>query len=577
MNSSNKFKSLFTYLLLSGLLASHPVFADWLGTLKSATEVIKQTGVLDKLSEPANKPAEAAGGVLEKIQAGSVNQIASQTDLPLGLTEYPRSVLHQRIDNPFDQLMIPISPPKRITSDKWVPRYSVPVEGQVTMLQFTHEANDSPLLIQKHYESWLAGQGFERLLVCQAPCKQADVVYWLPYIDQARRMEWHMFPKDATYIAAYKDNAMALVSVGQLGNKTHGSFVKVVEGRVTDNSQWKMLTTQVAPLPEVASSQAAVNNGSANTRTAQRPAYVNKPLPEPMKVNERALIEVPKDGKAPVGIQDVAFDQSMAQALHQQTNISTPGLGALFITKEGQCEACTKQSQLFERSAKKYAGKVSFLRTTAPAEPRVVFGDVVQYVAFPSMVLYKDGKYINNPYWANNDGDLDDVIKADALNIEEGNAEAIRWNTAIKLREKRGIPVREVPVKPVSVSLPKTTTAPSKMLFSSLNANSTNQLLHLAEGSEGILVVHASSNHAGCSWCIKSNPVFETLAKKYAGRATFMMATAAGNWTESFASDFAIAYGLYAVPTTFVFKDGQLIKRLDGYKRLEDMEDALMH
>ena len=151
------------------------------------------------------------------------------------------------------------------------------------------------------------------------------------------------------------------------------------------------------------------------------------------------------------------------------------------------------------------------------------------------------------------------------------------WNNAIKLREKRGNPVRQIPVKPVSLNLPANGSTPTTMLHASLNANRPDELLNWAEGSEGIFVVHASSNDYACSFCRKSDPVYKELAKKYSGRASFMRATAADLWKDSFSSDFALAYQLRTLPATFVFKDGQLIRRLDGYYSLEKMDAALMH
>lgn len=587
------------YLIVLSIIYSTVAYADLFDNLKNAVEIIKQTGVLDKIgtnpqdkNSTGNENNNSTSTENKKTTNSDETSIASPTadtnsntnntvrssDLPLGLNEYPQSELLNRVDNPYEELIIPISPPRRINSDKWIPRYTVPVEGKVTMLLYKHEANDSPLLIQKHYESWLASNGFDRLLVCKAPCKDADTVYWLPYIDQASRFDFSYLPRNATYIAAYKENAMALVSVGQSGSKTHASFVKLVEGKVLDNTNWVMLKTSPQPLPEVAPSAPAartVANTPTKIFTNLENRYVNKPLPKRLELTENKITQIPTTKNAPIGIQEIPFDTNLVETFRLDKPIPTLGLVAMLFTKTGDCKECKREEIAFEKSAKKYAGNLNFLRAVAPDHPRVVFGDAVQYIAFPSMILYQDGKRFASSFTIKDSGDLDVVIKKHHENNDENNAKKIRWNNAITMREKRGIPGRGLPLKPVPLNLPTKGTATTEMLHASLNANRPEEVLNWAEGSEGILVMHATGD-ISCTYCKKSNPVFTDLAKKYSGRATFMMVQSAFGWQESFASDFARAYELSALPTTYVFKDGVLIRRLNGYYPLEKMDAELM-
>lgn len=576
-------KNISIISLFLGLLAAQSADADLFETLKNAAEIIKQTGVLDKSGVSAPKATDTGTETVNngtKSDANKSKQILNvNSDLPLGLTEYPQAELLHRIDNPFDQLTIPISPPRRLNADKWEPRYTVPVEGKVTMLQFMHQSNDSPLLIQKHYESWLANNGFERMLVCKAPCKNADRVYWVPLIDPAKRMDYYTFPNNATYIAAYKENAMALVSIGQQGNDGYSSFVKLVEGKVIDNTNWKLLTNVVAPLSEVEPSKPANNTNSTNNNNiaiASIP-YVNKPLPAPVPVLKKLEFAIPKTKDTPIGVQTIPFDTALVNALQNDNNTLVPsGLVALLITKD-DCKDCLTEYLKFENSAKKYAGNMRFLSANGPENPLVNFGDAVKYFSFPELKLFKDGQYIASSYGYRESGDIDAFIKSYNKTMDDNNVESNRWNTAIKLRAKRGILSREVPVRQVPFRLVSSDNIPRKMLRASLNANRPEEVLNLVEGSEGVLVLHASSTLTGCSYCDNSNPNFEALASKYAGKATFMQAEAAGSWTGSFSSDFARAYQMSGIPATFVFKDGKLIRRINGFLPLDKMEDALMH
>ena len=70
--------------------------------------------------------------------------------LPFDLQLYPNAKKYNRINNPFDQVQIPVSMPLK-TSDGYVAAYRVPMEGKVTMLQFLHSKDDSPLLIRQYY------------------------------------------------------------------------------------------------------------------------------------------------------------------------------------------------------------------------------------------------------------------------------------------------------------------------------------------------------------------------------------------------------------------------------------------
>ena len=71
------------------------------------------------------------------------------------------------------------------------------------------------------------------------------------------------------------------------GQLTYSSLVKVLEGRVTDNSAWKKLMTPRTVLPVVAPSQPAPNGSDS--------------------------ILVPPAGNAPMGIKDVVHNNLLKE------------------------------------------------------------------------------------------------------------------------------------------------------------------------------------------------------------------------------------------------------------------------
>ena len=353
-------KKLQKIAAISCLMASITAHADWLGTLKDAADMVKSTGVISPSGEskaPANKSS-----------TGSTVKSNGNVGFPMGLQAYPDAELKARYDNPFAQVDIPISPPRRTSNDNTV-EYKVPVEGKITMLQFNHPRGSSPLLIQKHYESWLAANGFERMLICASPCKEASGIFWLPHVNTDNQLDYGYLPEAPTYVAGYKDNAMVIFGVGLTpgdGQKTYSSLVKVVEGRVIDNSAWKKLMTPHTPLPVVDPSQPAPN-GSAS-------------------------IVVPPAGSAPAGIKDIAPNSLLKEVQ------ASKGLVVVQLSSyDANCGFCVRGNPHFDAFAKKYAGRLTFWRATAQPWLSVTDNDFVRtlHVAgVPATFLFQDGQLV---------------------------------------------------------------------------------------------------------------------------------------------------------------------------------------
>lgn len=145
------------------------------------------------------------------------------------LRPYPRAQELGRYDNPLEAGALPISPPER-TQGKNESRWRLPYEGRVAMQQFKHPADDSPLLIARHYAGQLREQGFELVTICEIPCAmRADSpdasVYWFHELDLAKKLQYNFFGDRGMYLIAHRADAVTAVRVGA----SHGGYASVVK------------------------------------------------------------------------------------------------------------------------------------------------------------------------------------------------------------------------------------------------------------------------------------------------------------------------------------------------------------
>lgn len=497
MRTKNKLLVIF---LLSSAFISLSSHADLLDSLKNATDLVKKTGILDKVS-PQN------AGVLPNTGSTKQNNSGASTlndELPMGLTIYPNAELVWRVDNPFDQVNMPISVPRSIPPAKTTVTY-VPTQGKVTMLSFLHQDSDSPLLIQKHYESWLASNGFERMMVCQAPCHAAaESTDWINFIDPLQKMDSNYVPKKATVIAAYKDNAMALVMVGQY-LFAYSSFVKVVDGQVLDNSNWKKLMKPSQPLPVVEPSKyapAAQANTAANV-------YAQQVLPNDLLTNVES-------SRGPVLVHLSSSDKS--------------------------CSFCVKANPNFNAIAKRYKGKdIQFWQSGAQVWRESLSNDFAkkyQIGGVPTTLLFQDGQLIEQV--------------SGLASAEELENKLIVATNALGKTEKPRPTVTPTPKEP-------NLAAQDNDGVSSVQAISGNEALSHIRSSKGVIFVQVSSYDKRCKACTSAMASFDELADRYAGKGEFLQITTQP-WSDAIKNDFARAYNLSAAPATMVFKDGQLAR-----------------
>jgi thioredoxin 1 len=72
-----------------------------------------------------------------------------------------------------------------------------------------------------------------------------------------------------------------------------------------------------------------------------------------------------------------------------------------------------------------------------------------------------------------------------------------------------------------------------------------------------------------CGPCLATAPILEEVAKEYAGKIDFAKVDVDAN------SPLAVKYGIASIPTMIVFKDGQPVRQVIGYKSKKELQKIL--
>jgi len=72
-----------------------------------------------------------------------------------------------------------------------------------------------------------------------------------------------------------------------------------------------------------------------------------------------------------------------------------------------------------------------------------------------------------------------------------------------------------------------------------------------------------------CGPCIAAAPVLEELSKEYAGKVSFAKVDVDEN------GSLAVKYGVAAIPTMLIFKDGQPVEQVTGYKSKKELKKTI--
>lgn len=342
-------KALFTCMLAAACHAQAAGFADLLKGVADLQRTVQQ--------------GQAAVGA-NTTSATAV--FGSKRNEPDWLPAYPRAQLRKEFVNPFDTVVMPLTQPALSATTT---RYAVPMEGKVTMLQYSHEVDDSPLLIQRHYDALLAQQGFERAMACSSPCPvQSAPVYWMKMLDPNIKADSNYFPDAPVVLIGYKANAMVFVAIGKNVNVPYTTFVKLVEGNITNRADldaWLATFKAVAP-----------------------------PAPK-----TAALVAPPP--VAPIaGIPTVMSDVVENIAPARLQNAVTQTKGRLFVmlsSKEAKCPFCVRANPVFATLANKRADTGRFVMVTWEPWPKAFEHEFVKAKGIgglPAYLAFMDGAYV---------------------------------------------------------------------------------------------------------------------------------------------------------------------------------------
>jgi thioredoxin 1 len=72
-----------------------------------------------------------------------------------------------------------------------------------------------------------------------------------------------------------------------------------------------------------------------------------------------------------------------------------------------------------------------------------------------------------------------------------------------------------------------------------------------------------------CTPCLATAPILEEVAKEYAGKIDFAKVDVDAN------SPLAVKYGIASIPTMIVFKGGQPVKQVIGYRSKKELQKIL--
>jgi thiol-disulfide isomerase/thioredoxin len=316
------------------------------------------------------------------------------------LQDYPRSKLAKTFYNPFDRAVIPLSTPKAGATST---RYQVPIEGKVTMRQYFHEADDSPLLIMRYYDAALAQQGFERVILCNnAPCvPSSGGAYYLKMLDPSRSMDSNYFPGDPLVMIAYKADAIAFVAVGRNVNHPITSFIKLVEGNITDRpalDKWQAsLHPSLPPAPVV----------PAQVVTPAKPYY-------PPAVSGEQGHGAMADHESHAASAGERTVQAVDPRQFEHMIANQKGIVVVQFTSSDQgCPPCVKSNPRFDTLAQVKGDQAHFWRLEWRPYG-AIYDDplAVQYGIrmVPTFITFKDGKPVRQHAGNNSVVDLDDKL-----------------------------------------------------------------------------------------------------------------------------------------------------------------------
>ncbi len=343
----------------------------WVGLAVSARasgleDLLKGVGDIQRTVQQAQSAtgmAPASPAVSAVPVAAPIPTAGSRRIEPEWFHIYPRAQVRKEFVNPLDSVILPLTQP---AVGATTTRYAVPMEGKVTMLQYSHEADDSPLLIQRHYDALLAQQGYERVIACASPCPTASAaVYWMKMLDPNGKMDHWAFPDAPRVLIGYKADAMAFVAVGKNNNYPYTSFVKLVDGAFTnraDLNAWLASLKPVAPPTPATPAVVAPQPGSAPLAAALSPSEVVEPI-------------------TPTRLQN-AIAQTRGR------------LFVLLTSRDPKCPHCVRANPRYAELAAKHANAGRFITVNWEPWPKAFEHEFIKskgIVGLPAYLAFTDG------------------------------------------------------------------------------------------------------------------------------------------------------------------------------------------
>ncbi len=96
--------------------------------------------------------------------------------------------------------------------------------------------------------------------------------------------------------------------------------------------------------------------------------------------------------------------------------------------------------------------------------------------------------------------------------------------------------------------------------------------------SKGVVVLMLSSFETPCAFCMRANPLFESLSKRPAaldGKVRFVRVMYRP-WTTISVDDFAVKNQVAGLPVFITYKDGEAVRRTNGIAEVAELERLLL-
>ncbi|MFZ2989382.1 OmpA family protein [Ideonella sp.] len=285
------------------------------------------------------RPAPAA--LLAGLVALSGTALGAELDDHPAVARYPGAKIAHSDYKEFEEAQLVLSKPYssggRLVADK-----VLPVEGQVTYLQYTIPGTASAFQVFRNYQSSLKRSGFQELYACDRPCYDGNLGDWKDLL-KARDLYLN-YHRDNQYLAAQRGNTYVSLAVNNSGSGSSSEtyvWLFVIDKEALDDG--KMAVTGESPMAKALAAAGKVDvygfqfdTGKAQLKIGSEATL--KELAQVMTENPGLQIDVVGHtddvGKADANLAlSLARAQAVAQALTQQyavvaDRMSASGKGA---------------------------------------------------------------------------------------------------------------------------------------------------------------------------------------------------------------------------------------------------------